>query len=164
VGAAASCAAYLPQLPGVEDVQHALFVCPLNSPVCARFPSMVPAVHAFLEQDPVLFGTFVAECQRTHAAAVAVVLKKGATPGPTPEHQWGPLYSNYIYHHAAFFSALRLLPLLVFSVLFPLLGTVGMEPLPCPLIPSFSLGLPCPLIPNFPLGLPGGLRQHSCTV
>jgi hypothetical protein len=51
-------------------VQHALFVCPLYSPVRARFPDLVfePTVHAFLEQAPVLIAAFVAESQRTHAA------------------------------------------------------------------------------------------------
>jgi hypothetical protein len=40
--------------------------------VRARFPDLVfePTVHAFLEQDPVLIAACVAECQRTHAAAV----------------------------------------------------------------------------------------------
>ncbi len=54
---------------GLEDVQHALFLCPLFSPVRARFPDLVfeTTVHAFLEQDPVLIATFVVECQRTHA-------------------------------------------------------------------------------------------------
>ena len=56
-------------LGGVEDVQHALFVCPLYSPMRARFSGLVfqSSVHAFMEQDPVLVAAFVAECQRTHA-------------------------------------------------------------------------------------------------
>ena len=54
-------------------MQHALFVCPLYSSVRARFSGLVfePNVHAFMEQDPVLVAAFVAECQRTHAAASA---------------------------------------------------------------------------------------------
>ncbi len=44
----------------------------VDSHVRARFPDLVfePTVHAFLEQDPVLIAACVAECQRTHAAAV----------------------------------------------------------------------------------------------
>ena len=57
----------------VEDVQHVLFVCPLYSPVRARFPDLVfqPTVHAFLQQDPVLVAAFAAECHRTHTATAA---------------------------------------------------------------------------------------------
>ncbi len=63
---------------GLEDVQHALFVCHLYSPVRASFPDLVfePTVYAFLEQDPVLIVAFVAECQSTHARA--------HTPRPPP--------------------------------------------------------------------------------
>ncbi len=61
---------------GLEDVQHALFVCPLYSPVHARFPDLVfeHTMHAFPEQDPVLIAAFVAECQRTHATAAIAAL------------------------------------------------------------------------------------------
>lgn len=71
---------------GLEDVQHALFVCPLYSPARARFPDLVfePTVHAFLEQDPVLVAAFVAECQRTHAAAATAALGEGTAAGPAP--------------------------------------------------------------------------------
>jgi hypothetical protein len=60
---------------GVEDVEHVLFVCPLYSPLRARFPDLFlqpePSVHAFLQQDPVLLSAFVADCQSRHAAAAA---------------------------------------------------------------------------------------------
>ncbi len=88
VGARASCAAYLPPLPGrARGLQHALFVCPLYSLVHARFPDLAfdPTVHAFLEQDPVPIAAFVAECQRTHAAAVTAALGEGTAAGPAPE-------------------------------------------------------------------------------
>ncbi len=68
-------------------MQHTLFVCPLYSPVRARFPNLVcePIVHAFVE-DPVLVAAFLAECQRTHAtAATAARGGEGAATGPTPE-------------------------------------------------------------------------------
>jgi hypothetical protein len=72
---------------GLEDVQHALFVCPLYSLARARFPDLMfePTVHAFLEQDPVLVAAFVAECQRTHAAAAALGAGTAAGPAPAPE-------------------------------------------------------------------------------
>ncbi len=69
---------------GLEDVQHALFVCPQYSPARARFPDLVfePSVHAFLKQDPVLVAAFVAECQRTHAAALGAGTAAGPAPAP----------------------------------------------------------------------------------
>ncbi len=76
---------------GLEDVQHALFVCPLYSLVRARFPDLVfePTVHAFLEQNPVLIAAFMAECQRTHAAAATAALgdspSEGTAAGPPAE-------------------------------------------------------------------------------
>jgi hypothetical protein len=71
---------------GLEDVQHALFVCPLYSPVRACFPDLVfeTTAHAFLEQDPVLIAAFVAECQRTPAAAATAALGEGTAAGPAP--------------------------------------------------------------------------------
>jgi hypothetical protein len=70
---------------GLEDVQHAMLVCPLYSPVRARFPDLVfePTVHAFLEQDPVLIAAFVAECQHTHTAAVTAAVR-GRRQAPPP--------------------------------------------------------------------------------
>jgi hypothetical protein len=60
---------------GVEDVSHALFVCPLYEQARARFPDLfaVPArpLHEFMQQDPVLLSALAAECQRVHAAAAA---------------------------------------------------------------------------------------------
>ncbi len=69
---------------GLEDVQHALFGCPLYSPARARFPDLVfePSVHAFLEHDPVLVAAFVAECQRTHGAALGAGTAAGPAPAP----------------------------------------------------------------------------------
>jgi hypothetical protein len=71
---------------GLEDVQHALFVCPLYSLVRAGFPDLVfePTVRAFLEQDPVLIVAFVVECQHMHAAAATTALGEGTGAGPTP--------------------------------------------------------------------------------
>ncbi len=71
---------------GLEDVQHALFVWPLYSFVRARFPDLVfePTVHAFLEQVPVLVAAFVAECQRTHAAAATAALVRGRRRAQPP--------------------------------------------------------------------------------
>jgi hypothetical protein len=80
VGAGAPCAAYLPPLPGrARGCAARLFLCSLYSPVSARFLDLVfePTVHAFLEQDPVLIAAFVAECQRTHAAAATTALGRG---------------------------------------------------------------------------------------
>jgi hypothetical protein len=72
---------------GLEDVQHALFVCPSYSSVRAHFPDLVfePTGHAFFEQEPVLSAAFVAECQRTHAAAATAALAEGTAAGPAPE-------------------------------------------------------------------------------
>ncbi len=72
---------------GLEDVQHALSVCPFYSSVRACFPDLVfkPTVHAFLEQDPVLVAAFVAECQHIHTAAATTALGEGTAAGPAPE-------------------------------------------------------------------------------
>ncbi len=50
----------------------------------ARFPDLVsePTEHAILEQDPVLIAAFVAECQRTHAAATTAALGEGRRRAP----------------------------------------------------------------------------------
>ncbi len=37
-----------------------------------------------LEQDPVLIAAFVAEFQRTHAAAASAALGEGTAAGPAP--------------------------------------------------------------------------------
>jgi hypothetical protein len=84
---------------GLEDVQHALFVCPLYSPVCARFPDLVfePTVHAFLEQDPLLVAAFVAECQRTHAAAATAALGRERWRAPPLSNSGAHCITNCMY-------------------------------------------------------------------
>ena len=58
---------------GVEDLLHALFVCPLYGQVRARFLDLfamtAPSLFEFMGQDPVLLSALATELQRAHSAA-----------------------------------------------------------------------------------------------
>jgi hypothetical protein len=71
----------------VEDVQPVLCLCPLHSPLRARFPDLLfePTVHALMQQTPVLVAAFAAECQRTHAAAAATGPEEAVASGADSE-------------------------------------------------------------------------------